>query len=273
MLKLNAATGRPLAGYALAVFFVTGLVYCTIYTAFHSSLPVSITFTKSPSSIGSAISSQNSAIFSPDRANRLPHVPPKIWQIWLDSLSTAPEYYKESSQSFIRHSAGHAYTVIDGPGARSFITTLSKFHEHANLLSQYHAISRRVVRVDFLRYLVLAVEGGIYSDADTMMLRPVDEWVPAKYKRKAKLIVGIEADSDVPTAVTGAAFQVRQIRPCIHAFFGGELFGGLLGSIFGSSAFQNLELRTRSYVDLSNYRYNSLCGRLRPAPTIQSYGQ
>jgi len=70
-------------------------------------------------------------------------------------------------------------------------------------------MSRRVLRADFLRYLLLAVEGGVYSDADTTMLRPVSQWVPEKYAQKAKLIVGIEADTDVPTSVSGAAYQVQ----------------------------------------------------------------
>lgn len=75
------------------------------------------------------------------------------------------------------------------------------------MLSIFNSMPRRVLRADFLRYLLLAVEGGVYSDADTTLLRPVSEWVPPEYKQRTRLLVGIEAESDVPIAPPG--FQVQ----------------------------------------------------------------
>ncbi|GAA5910921.1 hypothetical protein JCM6882_001932 [Rhodosporidiobolus microsporus] len=59
-----------------------------------------------------------------------------------------------------------------------------------------------VLRSDFWRYLVLAVEGGVYADTDVECLHPVEKWgedVSWEGKRPAdyiapSLIVGIEAD-------------------------------------------------------------------------------
>jgi len=68
-------------------------------------------------------------------------------------------------------------------------------------------MSRRVLRADFLRYLLLAIEGGVYSDMDTEMLKPLYEWVPDEYKSRTKLIVGLEADQSPP--VPGTTYEVQ----------------------------------------------------------------
>lgn len=51
------------------------------------------------------------------------------------------------------------------------------------------------MRADFLRYLILATKGGLYSDADTVMMRAMADWVPEPYNNRTKLIVGIEVDA------------------------------------------------------------------------------
>ncbi|GAA6010916.1 hypothetical protein JCM11491_004599 [Sporobolomyces phaffii] len=59
-----------------------------------------------------------------------------------------------------------------------------------------------VLRSDFWRYLVLAVEGGVYADTDVECMKPVEEWglniewegtAPSDYEPPS-CIVGVEAD-------------------------------------------------------------------------------
>ena len=71
-------------------------------------------------------------------------------------------------------------------------------------------MSRRVLRADFLRYLLLAIEGGVYSDIDTELLKPIYEWVPDEFKSRTKLIVGLEADQNPPVAGTTYPVQFCQ---------------------------------------------------------------
>ena len=66
---------------------------------------------------------------------------------------------------------------------------------------------RRVLRADFLRYLLLAIEGGVYSDIDTELLKPIHEWVPDEFKMKTRLVVGLEADQSPPVA--GTTYEVQ----------------------------------------------------------------
>lgn len=45
-----------------------------------------------------------------------------------------------------------------------------------------------------LRYLLLDVEGGVYTDTDTIALKPIDDWVPRDFRNQTRLVVGIEFD-------------------------------------------------------------------------------
>jgi alpha 1,6-mannosyltransferase len=50
------------------------------------------------------------------------------------------------------------------------------------------------MKSDLLRYLVLAREGGVYADTDTIAMKPIDLWIPKKIRGIVRLIVGIEFD-------------------------------------------------------------------------------
>ncbi|EPE06763.1 initiation-specific alpha- -mannosyltransferase [Ophiostoma piceae UAMH 11346] len=72
---------------------------------------------------------------------------------------------------------------------------------------QYAHMPRRVLRADFMRYLVLALEGGVYSDIDTHLIRSIHNWVPAEHRDSVKLIVGLEADRSPP--ISGTTYEVQ----------------------------------------------------------------
>lgn len=63
------------------------------------------------------------------------------------------------------------------------------------------------MRADFLRYLILAVEGGIYSDIDTTLEKSLHDWVPEEFRNQTKLIVGIEGDASPP--IPGMTYEVQ----------------------------------------------------------------
>ena len=52
-----------------------------------------------------------------------------------------------------------------------------------------------MLRADILRYLILYAHGGIYTDVDTVCLKPFSTWIPAAFKNKTNVIVGIEGES------------------------------------------------------------------------------
>ncbi|CAK7211301.1 hypothetical protein SBRCBS47491_001077 [Sporothrix bragantina] len=221
--------------------------------------------------------------FVTDATTRLPHIPAKIWQIYLDFKPSAISVTYLTSWLF--HSPSYSYTILDKAGALGLVSRLAgmantegaerrvpiypdievkplaveeetntednerskkdngdeddkddKEEEEQTLekrksdqphvelresspvqmrdlsfardvLKQYEAMSRRVLRADFLRYLVLALEGGVYSDVDTYIVRDIRDWVPEKFRAETHLIVGLEADSSPP--VKGTTYEVQ----------------------------------------------------------------
>lgn len=140
-------------------------------------------------------------------SSRLPHIPPKIFQIFTSFSSEAMEPYIYNINSWIVHSPSHTYSILDGAGALSIISKLSKSPVHAHILPLFYSMSRRVVRADFLRYLVLAVEGGVYSDIDTELVKPIHDWVPDEFRNRTRLIIGLEADQSPP--IPGTTYEVQ----------------------------------------------------------------
>jgi mannosyltransferase OCH1-like enzyme len=53
-----------------------------------------------------------------------------------------------------------------------------------------------ILKADFLRQLILYADGGVWSDLDVTCHQPIDSWIPAKYKDKANLVVGLEFDGN-----------------------------------------------------------------------------
>lgn len=99
-------------------------------------------------------------------------------------------------------------------------------------------MSRTVVRADFLRFLVLAVAGGLYSDTDTTMLRPLSAWVPAGLDAsRVRLIVGIEADARSDDAlVGGTTYRVQLCQWTLAGARGHPAFWAMVDRVLAHMA-------------------------------------
>lgn len=55
-----------------------------------------------------------------------------------------------------------------------------------------------ILRTDFLRYLVMFARGGVYSDIDTSLMKPINDWIPKSFlddaEKPVNVVVGIERD-------------------------------------------------------------------------------
>ncbi|KAK4152098.1 glycosyltransferase [Chaetomidium leptoderma] len=128
-------------------------------------------------------------------------IPPKIWQIMLPRKQKKPEDKKpsadpkilEETPSWLVLNPDYAYTLVSEKGGEEFIQR--HFADEPKLLETYNALPNVGMRSDLLRYLLLNIEGGVYTDTDTEALKPIDAWVPAHIDRdKVRAIVGIEFD-------------------------------------------------------------------------------
>ncbi|KAI8280394.1 hypothetical protein K4K59_008556 [Colletotrichum sp. SAR11_240] len=124
-------------------------------------------------------------------------IPPKIWQImlpknWKDKYPVNnPDKLKETA-SWLAMNTDYAYTLVGGKGGKEFVQR--RFGNHSKILQTYNNMPNVGMKSDMLRYLLLDVEGGVYTDTDTLALKPVDTWVPRNMRNATRLIVGIEFD-------------------------------------------------------------------------------
>ena len=118
-------------------------------------------------------------------------IPEKIWyklgprgvtqrvREWIDScLDRNPTYEHEfmtdlSSETYVKE----------------------KFAHRPDIVQAFLALPYPILKADFLRYLLLYNEGGIYSDLDVSCEdTPIRDWIPPQYKENASVVVGWEFD-------------------------------------------------------------------------------
>ncbi|KAJ5640352.1 uncharacterized protein N7484_008214 [Penicillium longicatenatum] len=125
-------------------------------------------------------------------------LPRKIWQIYLMPPNVDKTTFEIDSEnladtiSWLAHNPGYAYVLVGDDGAEVFARQDLK--EGSRLSSIFRQLKHTGMKSDLLRYLVLAREGGVYSDIDTVNLKPIDLWVPERYQRDARVVIGVEFD-------------------------------------------------------------------------------
>lgn len=136
--------------------------------------------------------------------DRVSSIPKEVWQTWKEPVE------KISNSNLLKYidswesQKDYNYHLITDDKIESTITEM--YIEFPEILDTLHRLPKNILRFDFLRYLLLFAKGGIYSDIDTMNLKPFSEWVDtpvefAKYFDESSpigLIVGIEGDYDRP---------------------------------------------------------------------------
>lgn len=127
--------------------------------------------------------------------------PRKIWQIFFNPRDSTFQYPHSTNldilhdtRSWIGLNPGYQYKLM-GIGLDSGDSYVIKHFSHdKSIIDTYFALRNPGLKTDLLRYLILWIEGGIYSDLDTWTFKPVDAWVPEHMIGQVGAIVGIEWD-------------------------------------------------------------------------------
>ena len=85
------------------------------------------------------------------------------------------------------------YELVTDGAAGQHIT--QEFRNVPGVAETFTRISHGILRADFLRYLLIYANGGIYTDIDTECSRPITTWVAEDYLAHANLVLGVEYDS------------------------------------------------------------------------------
>ncbi|KAL8814397.1 MAG: hypothetical protein Q9191_008555, partial [Dirinaria sp. TL-2023a] len=128
----------------------------------------------------------------PSQPNLAPsqEIPPKIWQIYFGYSPL--DSFTEALQSWISNNQDCAYTLMSDKGGDAFVQ--KHYAGRPGILQPFLDLRFPVLRSDFLRYLVLHSEGGVYSDLDTVSLKPFREWIAPELRSQVHAVVGIEYD-------------------------------------------------------------------------------
>ncbi|KAJ4422391.1 hypothetical protein N0V82_002946 [Gnomoniopsis sp. IMI 355080] len=68
------------------------------------------------------------------------------------------------------------------------------YADNATIVQTYLNLTIPILKADFLRYLLLFADGGVYLDLDVTCHVPIKDWVPEEYRSNASLVVGWEFD-------------------------------------------------------------------------------
>nr|POE74698.1 initiation-specific alpha-1,6-mannosyltransferase [Quercus suber] len=68
-------------------------------------------------------------------------------------------------------------------------------YNRPDIIWVYRELKDRIIKADLLRYLVMYVEGGVYTDIDVEALRGIDRFIPERFRESdVNMVVGVEID-------------------------------------------------------------------------------
>lgn len=119
-------------------------------------------------------------------------IPRKIWQTWHTSAILLADEHKSTARTWQEKNPYYRYELITDEGAENYVC--QHFADEPLLRDVFLNLTDTILRADFLRYLVLLAEGGVYADLDVVCRESIDTWIPASFLGKPGAVVGIEND-------------------------------------------------------------------------------
>ena len=123
----------------------------------------------------------------------------KIWQTWHTPAVSLAEEDKERILTWHEKNPDYQYELVTNRGAETYVRQHFTDENVGDALIKdvYLNLTDTILRADFLRYLLLLKEGGVYTDLDVECREPIDTWVPASFHEKSvSVVLGIETDRE-----------------------------------------------------------------------------
>ncbi|KAJ5825011.1 hypothetical protein N7447_007351 [Penicillium robsamsonii] len=121
-----------------------------------------------------------------------PRIPEKIWyKVGPKGLSDKSHDWLDDCLHKNPAHVAHVFTDLTGDDY-----VQENFAHRPDIVAAYLALAVPILKADFLRYLILFTEGGIWFDLDVSCGDvPIREWIPETMRAKAGLVVGWEFDA------------------------------------------------------------------------------
>jgi alpha 1,6-mannosyltransferase len=180
-------------------------------------------------------------------------IPKFIWQIFFPPPGTAVfERDFVHADDWIELSPGYTYTLVGARGADAFIA--DNFENRPEIARAYHALTNPALKSDFLRYLLLYVHGGVYSDVDTKPVVRLDNWIPPERRRHVKFLVAVEYDEALDPHPADFTYKVQFCQWTIAAAPGHAVFARMIDRVLeGLRDVAALQGTTLDKAEITNY--------------------
>ncbi|KAM0428866.1 hypothetical protein ACHAPT_006666 [Fusarium lateritium] len=131
--------------------------------------------------------------------------PSKIWQSWKDDSEDPTDRTVGFPHQWRTVNPDWRYERIIDSNSVSYVR--DNFDE--SISEVFARLQDPILKADFLRYLILLREGGIWADIDVLPLQPVSRWIPEEYQGKVNLVIGIENDHHKEPIWPGSPYSVQ----------------------------------------------------------------
>lgn len=125
------------------------------------------------------------------------HFPRKVWQTWKVDPLGFEEKDSSVARTWTAKNPDYRYEVLTDQNDLAYVETHfgPEGFNRLDIVYMYRELTARIIKADLLRYIVMYVEGGVYTDIDVEALRPVHRFIPDRYdERDIDMVVGIEID-------------------------------------------------------------------------------
>ncbi|KAK4629117.1 Initiation-specific alpha-1,6-mannosyltransferase [Fulvia fulva] len=125
------------------------------------------------------------------------HFPRKIWQTWKVDPMRFEERDHNTAQTWIIKNPDYRYEVLTDQNDLAYVETHfgPEGLNRPDIVFMYRELTARIIKADLLRYMIMYVEGGIYTDIDVEALKPANHFIPQRWNEKdVDMVIGVEID-------------------------------------------------------------------------------
>ena len=119
-------------------------------------------------------------------------IPKKVWQTWHTSAILLGDDERERARTWQEKNPHYRYELLTDHGAENYVRY--HFADDPLIRDTFLNLTDKILRADFMRYLVLAAEGGVYADLDVVCQEPIDTWIPPAFQGRTGVVIGVEND-------------------------------------------------------------------------------
>ncbi|KAI4601185.1 hypothetical protein KJ359_012373 [Pestalotiopsis sp. 9143b] len=153
--------------------------------------------------------------------------PKKIWQSWKDDSENPTIRTKGVPRQWRLLNPDHRYERLTDNNVDTYVQ--DNFNRDISEL--FSNLTDPILRADFLRYLIMLREGGLWADIDVLPRQPISEWVREEQRPFVNMVIGIENDHEKRPIWEGIPYSVQLAQYTMLANPGHPIFATLVDEV------------------------------------------